>query len=70
MKKKTEKTKEPIELQYFTPNGVNVTDRIKDGRTTLMLDLEAAEKVKSDKKSYLYPVTDSDGKFIGYGIPK
>lgn len=66
---------------YYTENKREVTDRIDDGRTqffnkSLINSQERAEKLASEKGSYVYPVFSYEGigikqkfEFVGYGIP-
>lgn len=52
-----------------TPEGVDVTERVKDGRTRLFFTPEEAKTHADQKRSYTYPAFDAKSNFIGYCVP-
>lgn len=61
--------------RYYTETKQDVTKRIEEGMTeffSIKLDnaQQKAEKFASQRRSYVYPVFDSKGIQVGYGIPK
>ncbi|WP_313579857.1 hypothetical protein [Chishuiella sp.] len=58
-------------MRYFTENGKEITDRVKDGRTKIFTNQLEAEKYARQKKSYYYPLFALDSKkSFAFGIPK
>ena len=66
MKKQIE---EPTQGQIRTPEGVNVTQRVKDGRTRLFFTPESAKSHADQRRSYVYPAFDMKNNLIGYCVP-
>lgn len=56
--------------QILTPERVDVSKRVKDGRTRLFFTKEDAKAFADQIRSYLYPATDSKDNLIGYCVPK
>ena len=57
------------EVRMYTGTKVDVTERIKKGKTAFVKTIkEAIEKTK--RCSYYYEVFDENKKLIGYGITK
>ncbi|MEM1339852.1 MAG: hypothetical protein AAF634_05020 [Bacteroidota bacterium] len=56
----------------YTPSGVSIDHRIKNGKTLFYDKKERAdaEAKAPQMRSYMYPVFNSARRHIGYGIPK
>lgn len=52
-----------------TAEGVDVTERVKDGRTRIFFTPEEAKAYADQKRSYVYPAFDLKYNFVGYCIP-
>jgi hypothetical protein len=64
-----------MDENLFTQNRVSIKQRIKKGLTEIFSNKlqdaeEKARKFAQKRKSYIYPVFDEEGYFVGYGIPK
>lgn len=55
--------------EFFTEEHVNVTERIKNGRTKFVKTRTEAE-FETRKVGYFYTVCDVNGSYVGFGIPK
>ena len=55
--------------RQFTDTGIEVTERIKNGKTIFTDSREEAKKL-TEKAGYYYDVYDHKKNFIGFGIPK
>lgn len=54
----------------FTPEGVNISERVNTGKTVLFFTPESAKKHADYKRSYVYPAFDKGHNLIGYCVPK
>lgn len=52
-----------------TPERVDVTERVKDGRTRLFFTTEEAKAHADQRHSYVYPGFDAKSNFVGYCVP-
>lgn len=66
-------------MKYYTEYGVDITNRIKNGRTLFFIgtDTKTRQKVSSEalkKRSYFFEVfsmkNQEQKKLVGYAIPK
>lgn len=66
-------------MKYYTEYGVDITNRIKNGRTLFFIgtDAKTRQKVSSEalkKRSYFFEVfsmkSQERKKLVGYAIPK
>ena len=53
-----------------TPEGVDVTKRIEQGKTAFFTERQDAEKYATQKRSYQYPLLNVNREVVGYGVPK
>ena len=58
-----------LQKKIMTDTGVDVTDRINDGRTTIVSSKKEAEEL-TKYFGYFYPLYDEKNVHIGYGVPK
>lgn len=70
MKNKNSNVLPDQKTAILTPEGVNVADRVKNGKTALFFTPEVAKKHADQIRSYVYPAFDKDRNFIGYCVPK
>ena len=56
--------------RYFTENGKEVTDRVKNGLLIIFSSRLEAEKHARQKKSYSYQVFNLERQHAGWGVPK
>ena len=56
--------------RYFTENGKEVTDRVKNGLLIIFSSRLEADKYARQKRSYSYQVFDLDKQHAGWGVPK
>ena len=66
--KKTENTADQT-ARIRTPEGVDVTQRVNDGRTRLFFTAEKAKAHADQRRSYVYPGFDAKSNFLGYCVP-
>ncbi len=65
-----------VGLKFYTGDGVNITERVNDGRTELFKDRKQANARALRLKSYAYPVNYTKTKkpqrpkAYGWGVPK
>ncbi|MCL1646550.1 hypothetical protein CMU86_11755 [Elizabethkingia anophelis] len=58
------------EEHYFTAEGVEITERIKEGLTFLFKNEKDANKKADEIRSYKYRVYDKSGNSAGFAVPK
>lgn len=58
------------EEQYFTAEGIEITERIKEGLTFLFKNEKDADKKTDEIRSYKYRVYDKNGNSAGFAVPK
>lgn len=65
--------KQPEKEQFYTDQGVKVTDRVEKGKTKFFKSRFLAEWWAAQRRSYAYEMFDagvgSNRNFIGYGVP-
>lgn len=54
----------------FTPDKVEVSNRIKNGRTFFFVTKHYATKFANSIRSYVYVAYDQKGSAIGFCVPK
>ena len=69
MKKRTNELPDQ-KTSIFTPEGVNVAERVKNGKTVLFFTPESAKAHADQTRSYVYPAYDKGHNLVGYCVPK
>ena len=57
---------------YFTAEGIDIQERIDNGKTKFFVNINDAEKYSIERRSYRYEVFNNSTKFnrtlVGYGV--
>ena len=59
-----------VDQDLYTDYRVNISQRVKDGRTLLIVDQLEAVKIAAQMRSYCYQVFDHKRRPAGFAIPR